>query len=122
MSKTWIYIIFLALVMGCENHDLNEGPEFRPKVIEDSYKPEEFSIITVDGVEYLIMERDNNNPHEGFGFMAFKADALLKRQDSILAYLKANQTLQVAILSRLSGQPTSAISTLADSLFLDALK
>ena len=33
-----------------------------------------FTTITVDGCEYLILERDRNNPHEGFGFMAHKGN------------------------------------------------
>ena len=33
-----------------------------------------FQTIVIDGCEYLILERDRNNPHEGFGFMAHKGN------------------------------------------------
>ncbi|MEQ9297398.1 MAG: hypothetical protein RIF33_02495 [Cyclobacteriaceae bacterium] len=61
-----------------------------------------FNRIVVDGVEYLILERDRNNPHEGFGFMAFRANKLLAKQDSILAYLQVQLDNQAEILSLLN--------------------
>ena len=57
----------------------------------------------VDGVEYLLTERDNNNPHEGFGFMAFRANDLMEKQDTIISYLKAMQHFQNMMYSRMYG-------------------
>lgn len=103
-------LLFLTLVLAlfsCENREVHANDEeeggtetFKdmPVVGIESH----FNVITVDGVEYLILERDRNNPHEGFGFMAVRANILLERQDSILAYLKVQMENQAQILSKLN--------------------
>ncbi|MBC6399880.1 MAG: hypothetical protein GDA37_02500 [Ekhidna sp.] len=98
------YLTLLLIISGllsCENKNINEGEEFRPRPLQDSFDNSHFTKVTVDGVEYLMMERDNNNPHEGFGFMAFRANILMERQDSIMSYLKAMQYFQNKIYSRM---------------------
>lgn len=100
MSKLFIFIAIISL-SGCKNRDINEGEEFRLRAIKDNFNNAEFARITVDGVEYLMMERDNNNPHEGFGFMAFRANKLIEKQDTVLSYLRAMQVYQNKIYARM---------------------
>jgi len=94
-------IIIICGLISCENKDINEGEEFRPRSVKDSFDDSHFTKVTVDGVEYLMMERDNNNPHEGFGFMAFRANKLIEKQDSMMLYLRAMQHFQNKIYSRM---------------------
>jgi len=44
------------------------------RIVKDHYRAKDFDIIEIDGCEYLILERDRNNPHEGFGFMSHKGN------------------------------------------------
>ena len=100
--KTIATISLTALVLfGCSNKDINEGEEFRLRAVKDSFDNVEFAKVTVDGVEYLMMERDNNNPHEGFGFMAFRANKVIEKQDSIISFLKAMQFYQNKMYARM---------------------
>lgn len=99
--RYFFLVVVLLVIHGCKNKDINEGEEFRPRPVQDNFDDSHFTKVTVDGVEYIMMERDNNNPHEGFGFMAFRANNLLEKQDSIFAYLKAMQSFQNKIYSRM---------------------
>ena len=101
--KRLVAITFIFFFVACENKDINEGEEFRPRAVNDNFEDTHFTKITVDGVEYLMTERDNNNPHEGFGFMAFRANNLLEKQDTIISYLKSMQYFQNLIYSRMYG-------------------
>ena len=101
MKNYSIILLCVILSAGCSNHDINEGEEFRLRAVRDSFDKVEFAKVTVDGVEYLMMERDNNNPHEGFGFMAFRANKLIEKQDSIISYLKAMQFYQNRMYARM---------------------
>ena len=96
--KTILSIILLVLIIsnGCEIQSLSEDEKFATREIHENVQWH-FDKIEVDGAEYLILEKDNNNPHEGFGFMSIRANTLLQKQDSILAYLKANQQMQAKI-------------------------
>lgn len=91
----------IALLIACENRDINEGEEFRPRAVKDNFDDTHFTKITVDGVEYIMTERDNNNPHEGFGFMAFRANKLMEKQDTIISYLRTMQHFQNKLYSRM---------------------
>ena len=93
-------LLLFVITYSCKNKAINEGEEFRPKEIHEKIDYH-FDNISVDGVEYLILSRDNNNPHEGFGFMAFRANQMIRKQDSILAYLKALGQFHVEIHARL---------------------
>ncbi|XOV94541.1 MAG: hypothetical protein ACFHWX_07515 [Bacteroidota bacterium] len=100
-------ILFLSIIVlfmyACHNRDINEGEQFKPREIHEDIVFH-FDTIIVDGVEYLILEKDNNNPHEGFGFMAFRANRLIEKQDTVLAYLRTLTEMQVEILSKLNNQ------------------
>ncbi|WP_109830408.1 hypothetical protein [Reichenbachiella versicolor] len=101
------------LLTGCvENKDVNSsyGPNFR-EIHEDIHF--HFDEVVVDGNKYLILERDRNNPHEGFGFMALKGNDMKSNQDSIKAYLKTILELQKKILSN---QGLKEVESLTESL------
>lgn len=102
MKKLSLLCLAISLI-ACENKDINEGEEFRPRAVNDSFEDTHFTKITVDGVEYLLTERDNNNPHEGFGFMAFRANNLMEKQDTIISYLKTMQYFQNLMYSKMYG-------------------
>ena len=101
MRKNLLIVLMASSLLACQNKDINEGEKFRPRELHDNFDHSHFTKVTVDGVEYLMMERDNNNPHEGFGFMAFRANTLLEKQDTLIAYLKAMQYFQNKIYSRM---------------------
>jgi hypothetical protein len=92
--------IFLATLAGCENKSLHDAEEFKPREIHEQIEFH-FDRVMVDGVEYLILEKDNNNPHEGFGFMAFRGNVMMEKQDSILAYVRTIHDMQIKIYSRI---------------------
>lgn len=98
--KNLCIVAILLFVGACKNKDINEGEAFRPRPIQDNFDDSHFTKVPIDGVEYLMMERDNNNPHEGFGFMAFRANKLMERQDSMYAHLKAMQYFQNKIYAQ----------------------
>lgn len=100
MKKSLIMLILMSGFMGCENREINEGEEFRPRAVNDNFDDTHFTKITVDGVEYLMTERDNNNPHEGFGFMAFRANKLIEKQDTIISYLRTMNHFQSKMYAR----------------------
>ena len=119
-SLILVTILLLALA-SCENKDINEGEKFRPRELHDDFNDSHFTKVTVDGVEYLMMERDNNNPHEGFGFMAFRANKVLEKQDSIISYLKAMQFFQNKMYSKLYNKSEDAGNTEFEEKFLEYL-
>ena len=98
-----VCIGLLGMLVSCKNKDINEGEEFRPRAVKDSFENTHFTKIKVDGVEYILTERDNNNPHEGFGFMAFRANKLIEKQDTIISYLKTMHHFQNKIYARMYG-------------------
>ncbi|MEO9485447.1 MAG: hypothetical protein ABJG47_18450 [Ekhidna sp.] len=101
--KKLVIIATIFLLGGCENKDINEGEEFRPRAVKDSFEDTHFTKVVVDGVEYILTERDNNNPHEGFGFMAFRANKLMEKQDTIISYLRTMQHFQNKVYARMYG-------------------
>lgn len=120
------FLIALAFT-SCENREVHANNEeeggtetFKdmPVVGIESH----FNRIVVDGVEYLILERDRNNPHEGFGFMAFRANKLLAKQDSILAYLQVQLDNQAQILSLLNESSINHEKNLNNAKIEAALK
>lgn len=96
-----IIILVCLIFSGCKNRAINEGEAFKPKERHENITFH-FDPIEVDGVDYLILERDNNNPHEGFGFMAFRANELIMKQDTLLAYLKSVNEMQTLIYAQLA--------------------
>ncbi|CAN0077286.1 unnamed protein product [Chrysoparadoxa australica] len=112
MKKLNLCLGLLALSVcftSCKNRDINEGEQFKPREIHEDIVFH-FDTILVDGIEYLILEKDNNNPHEGFGFMAFRANKLMEKQDTVLAYLKTLTDLQIKVLSELTEQPIDELT------------
>ena len=119
--KRLIIIGVLATLVSCENKDINEGEEFRPRAVKDSFEDTHFTKVVVDGVEYILTERDNNNPHEGFGFMAFRANKLMVKQDTILSYLKTMQYFQNKVYSRMHGISEESGQAEFEAKFLEFL-
>ena len=89
----------MLIFYRCENRPLSDQENFKPKEIHENIKYH-FDKISVDGIEYLILSRDNNNPHEGFGFMAFRGNELIARQDSIFAYLRSLNRMQMMLYAK----------------------
>ena len=106
--------VLLITVAGCENKPINEG--FRAKEIHEKIDFH-FDRVVVDGVEYLILERDTNNPHEGFGFMALRANSLLRKQDSILAYVQTIADLEMRTYAHVLNISEDEARLIRDDIF-----
>jgi hypothetical protein len=106
----------LILLFACENREVNyeDGPNFS-EIHEDIHY--NFDKVALDGTEYFILERDRNNPHEGFGFMALNGNDIKQNQDSIKAYLKTILDFQVQISSRLENVPVETKKQYSIELF-----
>ena len=115
-----ISLLVLIISVGCKNESLSEDEKFATREIHENVQWH-FDKIDVDGVEYLILEKDNNNPHEGFGFMSIRANNLLQKQDSILAYLKASQQMQAKIYAALNGISEKKAIDLNENLYNQVL-
>ncbi|MEQ8241746.1 MAG: hypothetical protein RIA69_21205 [Cyclobacteriaceae bacterium] len=116
MKASYYLTIAIFLLISCENRDLNEGEAFKPREIHENISFS-FDKITVDGVEYLILEKDNNNPHEGFGFMAFRANKLIEKQDTVLAYLRSLTEMNIRMNSTLTKRDISTVRDEFDQIF-----
>lgn len=114
--KTTVVIILILAIAACENRDVNstDGPNFS-EIHEDIHY--HFDKVAIDGSEYFILERDRNNPHEGFGFMALKGTDLKQNQDSIKAYLKTVLELQVQLMAIMNNTSKDESSSYAEELF-----
>jgi len=110
------------LLNGCKNKDINEGEEFKPKEINEDYGNFHFNKIDYEGSKYLITERDNNNPHEGFGFMAYNGRDLELKSDSILAYLKSIAEFQKRLYAKEYNVSYEDVEAEYDSLLTKNLK
>lgn len=108
-------ITIVIMLAGCRNRAINEGEAFKPKERHENITFH-FDPIEVDGVDYLILERDNNNPHEGFGFMAFRANVLIEKQDSLMAYLRTVTEMQTRIYAELTKTPLEEAQATTDEL------
>ncbi len=118
---SYLYLAVLVAVFGCKNRPINEGEDFRPKEIHENIDYH-FDKIRVDGVEYLILSRDNNNPHEGFGFMAFRANQLIQKQDSAMAYLQTMAQLQKEMYAQQFNIPMEQVDQYTNGLFQKYLR
>ena len=114
-TRTFIWILGV-LLLGCKNRDVNyaDGPNFS-EIHEDIHY--HFDKVAIDGNEYYILERDRNNPHEGFGFMALKGNDIKSNQDSIKAYLKTVVDMQIRLSAKLNNQTEEDVANFADELF-----
>lgn len=122
-KQTKLFVITALLIgtWGCKNRDLHEGEGFQMQEIHENV-PWHFDRIEVDAIEYLILEKDNNNPHEGFGFMAMRGNTLHAKQDSILVYLKTQQAIQIEILALLSRKSKEQVKEEVDQIFAASMK
>jgi hypothetical protein len=121
MKKYVIILATCSFLVSCKNRDLNEGEEFRPRELHDNFKNSHFTLVEVDGVEYLMMERDNNNPHEGFGFMAFRANKLIAKQDTSLALMRTIAEYQIQLMAMMNKEPPEKIRGDFKTLFIKYL-
>lgn len=103
MTRALICTLLLVMVLqSCKNRDVNPIA-LETREMHETILATDFDTISVSGVDYLIMERDRNNPHEGFGFMALDGTQVMRKQDSILAYQQLILENQIRILQRLEG-------------------
>ncbi|SMD31905.1 hypothetical protein SAMN04488029_0243 [Reichenbachiella faecimaris] len=111
----WSGLILVGL-SACENRDVNhaDGPNFSEIHEDIQYH---FDQVEIEGHEYYILERDRNNPHEGFGFMAMKANKTMANQDSIKAYLKTLIDIQVELLAKENEISVEEAESSVNSLF-----
>jgi len=103
MKKLLVILSMIVLLTACgPNREVNvdQGPGVRE--IHDEIELH-FDEVTVNGVEYIILEKDRNNPDEGFGFMALKGNHLVSHTDSAIAYMRTMMEVQARILSKLDG-------------------
>ena len=119
--KKLLTILAIGFLVSCDNHDINEGEEFRPRAVPDDFNDTHFTKVEIDGVEYLMTERDNNNPHEGFGFMAFRANKVIEKQDSIISFLRAMQFYQNKMYAQMANITEQEAQAQFDSTFFDFL-
>lgn len=125
MTKKAYIIPFMSLLAislsSCENRDVNysDGPNFSEIHEDIEYH---FDQVVIDGHEYYILERDRNNPHEGFGFMAMKANKTIGNLDSIKAYLKTIVDIQTETLAQASGKSVEESKSAVNDLFEFHLK
>lgn len=113
-----ISVVSLFMLFSCGPNrevSIDQGPGVRE--IHDNIEVH-FDEVTVNGVEYLILEKDRNNPDEGFGFMALKGNLLVNHTDSAIAYLRTVIEVQAKILAKLDTitekQAMSRISNMLD--------
>ena len=113
-------VVFTTVMSACHNEEVNEdeGPNFSEIHEDIQYN---FDEVEISGLKYLILERDRNNPHEGFGFMALKGENNRRNQDSIKAYLKTMITLQNQILSKMNDMSFDELEQSSEELFLEYL-
>jgi hypothetical protein len=118
MKKLLLTTLMLsaAMIYSCENKSLHDADDFKPREIHEEL-PMNFDKIEIDGVEYLILEKDYNNPHEGFGFMAFRANKMIEKQDTVLAYLKTISDMQVLMYQKLYNVSGLQSRALRDTIF-----
>ncbi|WP_420581683.1 hypothetical protein [Reichenbachiella sp.] len=111
-----ILVIAISVLVSCENRDVNhsDGPNFSEIHEDIQYH---FDQVEIEGHEYFILERDRNNPHEGFGFMAMKANKTIANQDSIKAYLKTLIDLQIQQLTEKNGTTLEETENEVNQLF-----
>ena len=95
--------IFGILCIGCENREINSNENYSETYSDLPLAGIEshFQQVWLEDMQYFILERDRNNPHEGFGFMALKGNVLVNKQDSIIAYLQTTMRAQAEILALL---------------------
>ena len=120
IALTWLPISIALLIASCKNREVNEheGPNFSEIHEDIEYH---FDSVVINGIEYHILERDRNNPHEGFGFMALNGASILDNQDSIKAYLKTVLEVQAEIQANLKNEPIETTEEQINYIFKENL-
>ncbi|MGL1888063.1 MAG: hypothetical protein OCD76_16225 [Reichenbachiella sp.] len=115
MKYTALLISIIIACCSCENRDVNHGsgPNFNEIHEDINYH---FDRVAIDGMEYLILERDRNNPHEGFGFMALNGQDIKRNQDSIKAYMKTILDFQIRIAAQAEQVPEKQLEKFSKEL------
>jgi hypothetical protein len=113
--------LLLIVLEGCQNRPLQDNSEMKPREIHEDIEFH-FDAITVDGVEYLILEKDNNNPHEGFGFMAFRANKMIEKQDTLLAYMRTITQMQALIYAKTYNKSIQEGQEFVENLYQENLQ
>lgn len=101
MTFSVLISLVLAISFSCKNREIIPNEEYAFREIHESMQFH-FDTIKDGKSQYLILEKDRNHPHEGFGFMALKGDMLHAQNDSILAYLRALVYTNALIMSKLN--------------------
>lgn len=116
MKKFIVSILIVGLVISCENREVNheDGPNFREIHEDIQYH---FDHVEIDGLDYYVLERDRNNPHEGFGFMALDGRILTAKQDSSIAYMKTILEMQVRLNAKINNISYETSDKQASELF-----
>ena len=109
-------LAMLSMISSCENREVNheDGPNFREIHEDIQYH---FDQVEIDGLNYYLLERDRNNPHEGFGFMALDGRILTAKTDSALAYLKTIMEMQTRLNAKLNNTSYEAAEQESRELF-----
>lgn len=116
-SRIVITAIMISWMLhSCENRPLQDNSEISPREIHENIQFH-FDEIEVDGIEYLILEKDNNNPHEGFGFMAFRANKMMEKQDTLLAYMRTITELNTLLYAKLYNKSLEESQELVNELY-----
>lgn len=103
---SYLLVLLFIVCFSCKNRDVNPvSSDTLPMHERNPIDPAEFDTVKVGGNDYFIMERDRNNPHEGFGFMGLNPIRITQKQDSILAYQKLLLRNQIRILEKLENKP-----------------
>jgi hypothetical protein len=113
--------LLLIVLEGCQNRPLQDNSEMKTREIHEDIEFH-FDAITVDGVEYLILEKDNNNPHEGFGFMAFRANKMIEKQDTLLAYMRTITQMQALIYAKTYNKSIQEGQEFVENLYQENLQ
>lgn len=116
MKKHIVWMLLIGITFSCQNREVNhaDGPNFREIHEDIQYH---FDQVKIDGLNYYILERDRNNPHEGFGFMALDGRLLTAKQDSSIAYMKTILEMQVRLNAKLNNISYEASEQQANELF-----
>lgn len=99
--KAALLLAAIIALFSCQNREIIPIEEYAFREIHEDMQFH-FDTINDGKSQYLILEKDRNHPHEGFGFMALKGDKLYSQNDSILAHLKALLYSNALIMSKLN--------------------
>ena len=65
--------VLLLACSSCQNEEINRTTSQTHQIAQVSQQYE-FHVIEIDQCQYLFLELDRNNPHEGFGFFSHRGN------------------------------------------------